>query len=210
MLLEHWMLGNDLNSTQQRHSTVIYSPSKRRARSGHPRVTAPRQDRYILGEPMNNRLTIVVQDWTVTFIWCSIAALTTCEFSASLISKDKGGLHELFKFFIPASKRVPISPLDQISSPKLKYAVNCTMFFKNVIEVHYTDDWLLPHTDRHTHTHTHTHTCTHARTHTRTHTHTVVFCNCPFILKIFPQHFCKVLFFLLHRFCFISFVCLSG
>ena len=60
------MLGNDLNSTQQRHSTVIYSPSKRynatnsnneRARSGHPRVTAPRQDRYILGEPMNNRLT---------------------------------------------------------------------------------------------------------------------------------------------------------
>ena len=51
------MLGNDLNSTQQRHSTVIYSPSKRRARSGYPRVTAPRQDRYILGEPMNNRLT---------------------------------------------------------------------------------------------------------------------------------------------------------
>ena len=76
----------------------------------------------------------------MTFIWCSIAALTTCEFSASLISKDNGGLHELFKFFIPASKRVPISPLDQISSPKLKYAVNCTMFFKNVIEVHYTDD----------------------------------------------------------------------
>lgn len=60
------MLGNDLNSTQQRHSTVIYSPSKRynatnsnndRAHSGHPRVTASRQDRYILGEPMNNRLT---------------------------------------------------------------------------------------------------------------------------------------------------------
>jgi hypothetical protein len=60
------MLGNDLNSTQQRHSTVLCSPSKRynatnsnneRARSGHPRVTAPRQDRYILGEPMNNRLT---------------------------------------------------------------------------------------------------------------------------------------------------------
>ena len=60
------MLGNDLNSTKQRHSTVIYSPSKRynatnsnndRARSGHPRVTASRQDRYILGEPMNNRLT---------------------------------------------------------------------------------------------------------------------------------------------------------
>jgi hypothetical protein len=60
------MLGNDLNSTQQRHSTVIYSPSKRynatnsnndRARSGHPRVIAPRQDKYILGEPMNNRLT---------------------------------------------------------------------------------------------------------------------------------------------------------
>jgi hypothetical protein len=59
-------LGNDLNSTKQRHSTVIYSPSKRynatnsnndRARSGHPRVTASRQDRYILGEPMNNRLT---------------------------------------------------------------------------------------------------------------------------------------------------------
>ena len=60
------MLGNDLNSTQQRHFTVIYSPSKRynatnsnndRARSGHPRVTASHQDRYILGEPMNNPLT---------------------------------------------------------------------------------------------------------------------------------------------------------
>ena len=153
---------------------------------------------------------LVVQDWTVTFIWCSIAALTTCEFSASLISKDKGGLHELFKFFIPASKRVPISPLDQISSPKLKYAVNCTMFFKNVIEVHYTDDWLLPHTDRHTHTHTHTHTCTHARTHTRTHTHTQLFFVTVLLFwKYFRSIFVRSCsFFCIGSVSFLLFVCL--
>ena len=100
---------------------------------------------------------LVVQDWIVTFIWCSIAAITTCEFSASLISRDKGGLHQLFTFFIPAFKRVPRSTRDPISSPKLKYAVNCTMFLKNVIEVHYADDWLLPHARTHAHPHPHPH-----------------------------------------------------
>jgi hypothetical protein len=96
---------------------------------------------------------LVVQDWTVTCIWCSIAEITTCEFSASLISRYKGGLHELFTFFIPAFKRIPRSPRDPIYSPKLKYAVNCAMFLKNVIEVHYTDDWFLPHTHTHARIH---------------------------------------------------------
>lgn len=59
------MTGNGLNSSK-RNFTIIYTPSKRfnttnstdnRACSGRSRVTTSCQNRYILGEQMNNRLT---------------------------------------------------------------------------------------------------------------------------------------------------------